>query len=90
MDNFLYELYSGLKAELKSELLEEIQSSKPSETAPQELLTIKEVCKRFHISKTTLWRHRKQGYISPSKYVGRKPLFTQSDIEEYLKAFNDF
>ncbi len=52
-----------------------------------EYLNAQDICKQFHISKTTLYRHRDAGYLTPSLYVGRKPLFTKKDNEDYLKFF---
>lgn len=54
----------------------------------KEYLNTLEVCKQLRISKATLYRHRDVGYLTPSLYVGRKPLFTKKDIEDYLKVFN--
>ena len=53
-----------------------------------EYLNTQDVCKQLRISKATLYRHRDVGYLTPSLYVGRKPLFTKKDIEDYLKVFN--
>lgn len=52
-------------------------------------MTAKEVCDLLRISKATLYRHRDAGYLVPSTYVGRKPLFTSNDIDNYLKNFNN-
>lgn len=48
---------------------------------------IDEVCKRLKISKATLSRHRKAGFLKPSVYVGRSPRFTEEDIQEYLSKW---
>lgn len=53
-----------------------------------EYLNVQDVCRQLRISKATLYRHRDVGYLTPSLYVGRKPLFTKKDIEDYLKVFN--
>ncbi len=52
------------------------------------LYSINEVCERVRISKATLNRHRKCGYITPSCYVGRSPRFSEVDIDKYLRLFN--
>ncbi len=49
--------------------------------------TIMEVCKRLHISRATLYRHQKFGYMNPATYVGRKPLYTEQSINDYLSNF---
>ena len=46
-----------------------------------------DICKMLKITKATLYRHRNLGYIKPAAYVGRKPLFTQESINEYLNSF---
>ena len=58
------------------------------EKLEKEYLNVQDVCKQLHISKATLYRHRDLGFLKPSLYVGRKPLFTKKDIEDYLKVFN--
>ena len=51
------------------------------------LYTIKQVCEMLHISKSKLYRYQKMGYISPSEYVGRTPLYDQQVIDDYLNKF---
>lgn len=51
------------------------------------LYTAKQVCEMLHISKSKLYRHQKMGYISPSEYVGRTPLYDQQVINDYLNKF---
>lgn len=51
------------------------------------LYTVKQVCEMLHISKSKLYRHQKLGYISPSEYVGRTPLYDQQVIDDYLNKF---
>lgn len=63
------------------------ESSQPSLGA--QYMTVKEVCDLLRISKATLYRHRDAGFLTPSTYVGRKPLFTQNDIDNYIKKFNN-
>lgn len=49
--------------------------------------TVEQVCKQLHITKGTLYNHRNKGLIKPAKYVGRKPLFNQQSIDNYLNNF---
>lgn len=63
------------------------ESSQPSSRGAQ-YMTVKDVCDLLHISKATLYRHRDAGYLTPSTYVGRKPLFSRDDIDIYLGHFN--
>lgn len=53
-----------------------------------ELYTVKQVCEMLHMSKSKLYRHQKDGYIKPTQYVGRTPLYSKQTIDEYLKIFS--
>lgn len=53
-----------------------------------ELYTSKQVCDMLHMSKSKLYRHQKDGYIKPTQYVGRTPLYSKETITEYLTIFN--
>lgn len=53
-----------------------------------ELYTAKQVCDMLHMSKSKLYRHQKEGYIKPTQYVGRTPLYSKQAIDEYLKIFS--
>lgn len=55
----------------------------------QDSYTIQELCARLKISKPTLDRHRRQGFLHTSFYVGRSPRFTEDDVQKYLLKFND-
>ena len=77
----------GILQKIK-ENLDCIKSSQ-NEMEESEVFSRDEVCKRLKISKPTLSRHIKQGYLKPSFYVGRSPRFTQSTIEEYVSKFNE-
>lgn len=52
-----------------------------------ELYTVKQVCEMLHMSKSKLYRHQKDGYIKPTQYVGRTPLYSKQAIEDYLSIF---
>lgn len=64
-------------------LIEETLSAKNQETEPDTYLTPDEVANELGVSKNTLWRWDKIGYLSPVK-VGRKPLYKRSDIDSLL------
>lgn len=53
-----------------------------------ELYTAKQVCDMLHMSKSKLYRHQKEGYIKPTQYVGRTPLYSKQAIDKYLKIFS--
>lgn len=66
----------------------ELQIS-PSEQAKTEdaWYSTEDICRKLRITKSTLYRHRNLGYIKPAAYIGRKPLYNQESINEYLKHF---
>jgi hypothetical protein len=41
----------------------------------------------LHISKSKLYRHKKEGRLGPVSYTGRNPLFSQASIDNYLNSF---
>ena len=47
-------------------------------------LSADEVAAKLKVTKVTLWRWEKTGYLVPKK-VGRKPLYLRSQIEHLLK-----
>lgn len=50
-----------------------------------ELLDVKQVQERLHISESTLFRLLKAKELKGFKVGGRKWMFEESDIEEYIK-----
>ncbi len=55
------------------------------ETAHLQMLDSNDVMTLFHMSKTTLWRHVKEGKFPEPVYVGRAPLWNQKRVEEWLE-----
>lgn len=45
-----------------------------------------DVCKFLGVSKSTLWRWDKYGYLSPSGRMGRTPQYLKSDVERIKKG----
>lgn len=45
-------------------------------------MTQKEVCKYLGISKATLWRWEKIGYLVPSTRMGARPMYKKSVVEK--------
>lgn len=76
-----------LIAEKLRDILEIPQQNKVLDCNCEEWFTTEQVCKKLHITKSTLYRHRNLGFITPAKYVGRKPLYNQQSIDDYLKNF---
>ena len=53
-------------------------------------MTQKEVCDYLGVSKSTLWRWEKIGYLVPSARIGSRPMYRISDIEKIKKGeYND-
>lgn len=48
----------------------------------QEYLTTEDVCERFNVSRTTVYRWKQAGLLSTGKKVGTRYLFTPQEIEE--------
>ncbi len=72
-----------------AELIAEKVAEKMGVTAPatEQYFTMKQVCSMLSISASKLYKHKAEGLIVPAHYVGRKPLFDQQSIDDYLKAF---
>lgn len=74
-------------ADLKEFGLELIAMAKESNEKEEdnELLTIKECCEILNVTKGTLWRWNKSGYLQSVK-IGRSPYYRKSDIETLKKG----
>lgn len=71
--------------EFALELIEEVSNRKRKEAEKEAdtYLTANEVADKFSVSKPTLWRWDKIGYLKPVR-VGRKPYYRRSDVEALL------
>ena len=49
----------------------------------EKFLTRDEVCDKLNVTKPTLWRWKRSGYLVPIK-VGSRPLYKQSDIDKLV------
>lgn len=65
-----------------------INENKNEKTSTPKFYDPKGVCDMLHIHRSTLYRHKACGFISPSYYVGSKPLYTPEDIDAYLAKFD--
>lgn len=74
-------------ADLKEFGLELIAMAKESNEKEEdnELLTIKECCEILNVTKGTLWRWNKSGYLQSVK-IGRNPYYRKSDIDALKKG----
>lgn len=91
MEEFINQLVETVSEGILQKINENLDCIKSSISKEEEseVFSRDEVCKRLKISKPTLSRHIKLGYLKPSFYVGRSPRFTQSTIEEYVSKFNE-
>lgn len=69
--------------ELVFSLLDEWQS-KQQQKPEEKYLSREEVCELLSVTKPTLWRWAKRGYLMPVK-VGNRPLYRQSDIDKLMQ-----
>lgn len=90
MEEIINKIVETVSEGILQKIKESMDYIKPSKNEPveSEIFSISDVCERLKISKVTLSRHIKQGYLTPSFYVGRSPRFTHSAIEEYVSKFN--
>ena len=52
----------------------------PSEP-PDVKLTLKETAAMLGVTTGTLWRWRKEGYLTPDGYIGQKPYYLKSKVK---------
>ncbi len=78
VDHLLTQIRAILEKEM-SERLTQLQSMPPVKH-----LTIEEVAKELHVSKVTLFKWIKLGYLK-SYRIGRRVLFKSDEIEQSLK-----
>ncbi len=77
--NVMFVLSGGDLKEFALALISEAQKSKESEMKDEVYLSADEAAKELQVTKPTLWRWDKNGYLQPVK-VGRKCLYRLSDI----------
>lgn len=72
-------------ADLKEFALELLEEREKSSTQSEKYLTLAETAKKYGISKPTLWRWSKIGYL-PKVKLGGKSFYRESDI---IKLMNE-
>ena len=77
--NALFVVSGGDLQEFALALISETQKLKESEMKDEKFLSVDEVAEELKVTKPTLWRWDKNGYLQPVK-VGRKCLYRLSDI----------
>ena len=51
-----------------------------------EMLNQAQVCSYFGVSKATVWRWEKIGYLRPATRMGARPMYLKSEIEKLKKG----
>lgn len=64
-------------------LIEEGRAMRRGEMVQEAYLTPDEVAEMLGVSKSTLWRWNKSGYLHNTK-CGRKPFYKKSDIDKLM------
>ena len=72
----------GLRELIQSEI-HDVLSMEKDVDASEVYLTHKEVAEMLGVSKSTLWRWNKSGYLCHTK-CGRKPFYKKSDIDKLM------
>ncbi len=73
------------RATLKEVFMEFVEEWQQTQTQQEEKYLLREdVCNQLGVTKPTLWRWAKRGYLVPIK-VGNRPLYRQSDIDTLMK-----
>lgn len=91
MNELVKKIVETIADQIVNQVLERVEQSSQSinvNNVGTKLYTTKQLCEMLHISKAKLYRHREQGYLRPTKYVGRTPLYDQTAIDAYLNNFS--
>ncbi len=78
------------EAQLRSVIAETVKQvmreAKAEAEAAKEMatMTLQEVAELLNVTKPTLWRWEKAGYLIPKK-VGKRVLYLKSDVEQMLQ-----
>ena len=67
---------------------EVVNKEKAAEAAKNdvEMLNQAQVCSYLGVSKATVWRWEKIGYLRPSTRMGARPMYLKSEIEKLKKG----
>ena len=66
-------------------LLDDWQKKQSKQEKEEKFLSREEVCDLLNVTKPTLWRWAKRGYLVPVK-VGNRPVYKKSDIDKLMKG----
>lgn len=82
-DKRTIDLTAGELADVMIEKLKFLQPKNQDQPDNDEYLTPEEVCKKYKISKSTLWRWNQEGYLCHYE-LGGKRYYKESDIKEKM------
>ncbi|WP_276363860.1 helix-turn-helix domain-containing protein [Daejeonella sp. H1SJ63] len=78
--NIILERISGLE-----DLIKSMSSNQPQiQASPEELVSHREICHFLNLSTTTVRKRRNNGDI-PHKRIGKKYLYSKSEVSEAIK-----
>ena len=60
---------------------EEVKAAITPSEPPDVKLTSKETAAMLGVTTGTLWRWRKEGYLTPDGYIGQKPYYLKSKVK---------
>ena len=72
-----------------AEVAQEVMNKEKAAQAAKndvEMLNQAQVCSYLGVSKATVWRWEKIGYLRPSTRVGSRPMYLKSEIETLKKG----
>ena len=77
-----------LRMFLQEIVRQEINKDKAAQAARDdvEMLNQAQVCSYLGVSKATVWRWEKIGYLRPSTRMGARPMYLKSEIEKLKKG----
>ena len=77
-----------LRMFLQEIVRQEIDKDKEIEAAKNdvEMLNQAQVCSYLGVSKATVWRWEKIGYLRPATRMGARPMYLKSEIEKLKKG----
>ena len=72
-----------------TEVAQEVMNKEKAAEAAKndvEMLNQAQVCSYLGVSKATVWRWEKKGYLRPSTRMGSRPMYLKSEIEKLKKG----
>ena len=72
-----------------AEVAQEVMNKEKAAQAAKndvEMLNQAQVCSYLGVSKATVWRWEKKGYLRPSTRMGSRPMYLKSEIEKLKKG----